>query len=194
MGHRQPIPPQGSRAETAWLASPLVEVAARDASPADVDLLVELYRELEAEQAALRPLWPLADGLDEPVADALAAAIADNETTLLLGTIDGQVFGFLLAGPEPLLVQAGGALVGTIRLIYTQPTARGVGVGAAMMADVMERMRAKGLYLFDARVSPGHRSAKNFFEANGFSARLIIMHHSDRAEERSEESGDGSDE
>jgi hypothetical protein len=29
-------------------------------------------------------------------------------------------------------------------------------------------------------VSPGHRYAKNFFESNGFSARLIVMHHNDR--------------
>jgi hypothetical protein len=26
-------------------------------------------------------------------------------------------------------------------------------------------------------VSPGHRIAKNFFEANGFKARHIVMHH-----------------
>jgi hypothetical protein len=39
--------------------------------------------------------------------------------------------------------------------------------------------RALGIRLFDARVLPGHRLAKNFFEAGGFSARLIIMHHVD---------------
>ena len=32
---------------------------------------------------------------------------------------------------------------------------------------------------FDVRVLPGHRLAKNFFEANGFSARLIVMHRDD---------------
>ena len=156
-----------------------MEVAARDATPADIGMLVALYRELEAEQAALRPLWPLADGLDEPVAEAFSTAIADEEVTILVGTIDGHPFGFLLARPEPLLAQAQGARVGTIMLIYTQPVARGVGVGAAMMDDVMARMRAMGLSRFDARVSPGHRDAKNFFEAHGFSARLIVMHHSD---------------
>jgi len=51
------------------------------------------------------------------------------------------------------------------------------------MAAAMASMRAEGLRLFDARVSPGHRAAKNFFEAHGFSARLIVMHHADGIEE-----------
>jgi L-amino acid N-acyltransferase YncA len=161
-----------------------VEIAARDAGKEDIEVLVELYRELEVEQAALRPLWPLADGLDEPVAAHFAAGIEDGETLVLIGTIDGQPLGFLYARPEPLLVQAGGARVGTVRIIHTHHGARGVGVGSAMMALALERMRATGLHWFDARVSPGHRSAKNFFEANGFSARLIVMHHSDLEEEQ----------
>lgn len=156
-----------------------MEISVRDAGPDDVDVLVALYRELEAEQAALRPLWPLADGLDEPVAESLAAAIGDGEVTVLVGMIDGHPLGFLYASAEPLLAQAGGAQVGTVRLIYTDPAARGVGVGAAMMELALGRMREAGLHWFDARVSPGHRSAKNFFEAHGFSARLIVMHHSD---------------
>ena len=44
----------------------------------------------------------------------------------------------------------------------------------------MDDYRAMGHHLFDAHVLPGHRLAKNFFEAGGFSARTIVMHHSDR--------------
>jgi hypothetical protein len=48
-----------------------------------------------------------------------------------------------------------------------------------MIQIVLAEFRASGHRLFDARVSPGHRLAKNFFESNGFSARLIVMHHAD---------------
>jgi hypothetical protein len=40
-------------------------------------------------------------------------------------------------------------------------------------------LRDKGITKFDAHVLPGHRMAKNFFEAGGFAARSIIMHHDD---------------
>ena len=29
----------------------------------------------------------------------------------------------------------------------------------------------------DAMALPGHRSAKNFFEESGFTARKLVMHH-----------------
>lgn len=156
-----------------------MQVTARDAVEADVPLLVRLYRGLAIEQAALRPMWPLADGLDEPIEDSFHAALADDASEVLIGSIDGVPFGFLLARVERLLTQANGEPVGTIRLIYTEEPARGVGVGAAMVEEVLTRLRGRGLRWFDARVSPGHRNAKNFFEAHGFSARLIVMHHDD---------------
>ncbi len=159
-----------------------MQITVREAVANDVDSLVAMYQALEAEQAALRPLWPLADGLDEPVADSMHAAIEEEQTIVLIASIDDVPLGFLLASPQPLLNQAGGRQVGTVRLIFTEPEARGVGVGAAMMEVAMERMRAEGMTLFDARVSPGHRNAKNFFEAHGFSARLIIMHHADESQ------------
>ena len=44
---------------------------------------------------------------------------------------------------------------------------------------VLDALRRQGLVRFDAHVLPGHRLAKNFFEAGGFSARSIVMHHDD---------------
>lgn len=152
----------------------------RPATEDDIPELVRLYRELAAEQAALRPLWPWADGLDEPIAESLASLLTDDDSLVYLGEIDEVPLGFCWARSEPLLVQAEGARVGVVRLIYTEPEARGVGVGEAMIEPILATLRARGHSLFDARVSPGHRHAKNFFESNGFAARLIVMHHNDR--------------
>ena len=159
-----------------------MNVSARPASAEDLDDLTALYRDLATEQAELRPLWPLADGLDEPVEVSFRSVLDDPRTVLLIGTINDVPVGLLWARPEPLLAQAAGEEVATIRLIYTQPEARGVGVGEAMMAAAMATLRSAGFRYFDARVSPGHRLAKNFFESNGFKARLILMHRDDDAD------------
>lgn len=156
-----------------------MHVTSRTATSDDVGTVIEMYRALADEQEALRPLWPLADGLAEPATAALEDILADDQSVLLIGEIDGYPLGFLWARVEPLLPQAGGEEVGVIRLIFTDPEARGVGVGDAMITQVLAELRRRGLRYFDARVSPGHRHAKNFFESNGFSARLIVMHHAD---------------
>jgi ribosomal protein S18 acetylase RimI-like enzyme len=156
-----------------------MRVVARPATHADLPDLVRLYRGLEEEMVGLHKMWPLADGLPEPVEESLAAAVDDPGTHLLVGEIEGTVFGFLLARAEPLLPQAGGERVGVIRLIYVEPDAREVAVGEAMREAVMDTFRAEGIKKFDAHVLPGHRLAKNFFEAGGFSARSIVMHHDD---------------
>jgi GNAT superfamily N-acetyltransferase len=78
-----------------------------------------------------------------------------------------------------MLERAGGAQIGRIRLIYTEPEARGVGVGHEMLESALEQLRALGISRFDAPVGPGQREAKNFFEGHQFAARSIIMHSSD---------------
>ena len=69
--------------------------------------------------------------------------------------------------------------MGSIRLVFVEEEARQVAVGEAMRDMAMDLLRERGITKFDAHVLPGHRLAKNFFEAGGFSARSIIMHHDD---------------
>lgn len=156
-----------------------LEVAARPAGPEDLGELVRLYRLLEAEMEELRGLWKEADGLPEPIEGALAAAVQDPDVLVYVGTADGVPFGFILGHGRDLLPQATGERIATIKLVFTEEPARGVGVGEVMRDTVMAEFRSQGYRLFDAHVLPGHRLAKNFFEAGGFSARFIIMHHGD---------------
>lgn len=161
-----------------------MKLEVRSARSDDVPALVELYRRLEDEMTALHPMWPLADGLSEPVEKTLEELVEDPESQLVLGSVEGVPFGFLYARIEILLPQAGGDLIGSIRLVFTDPGAREIGLAEAMRDNVMDRFRRRGISKFDAHVLPGHRLAKNFFEAGGFSARSIVMHHDDRPPER----------
>lgn len=156
-----------------------MKISARPATPDDIAVLLAMYRRLEDEMAALHPMWPLADALSEPAEASLAAAVADEATWLLVGEVEGVPMGFLMARVDKLLPQGRSEEMGVIRLVFTAPEAREVGVAEIMRDRVMEEMRRRGITKFDAHVLPGHRLAKNFFEAGGFSARSIVMHHDD---------------
>ena len=155
------------------------EIAARPATADDLDTLVHLYRLLEEEMEALRGLWREADGLPEPVEQALSDAVADPDVLVYIGTAEDVAFGFIMGESLPMLPQADGERIATIKLVFTEEPAREVGVGEAMRDIIMEEFRKSGHRLFDAHVLPGHRLAKNFFEAGGFSARFILMNHQD---------------
>ncbi|MFQ5554820.1 MAG: GNAT family N-acetyltransferase [Acidimicrobiia bacterium] len=150
----------------------------------DLGLIAALYDALETEQTALRPTWRLADGLPGPIAPSLADILLDEDSVLVLGLLDEVPLGFAWGRSEPLLPQAGGRNIAVVRLIHTDIEARGVGIGAAMLEHVMRHFEHRGITLFDARVSPGHRDAKNFFESHGFKARLIVMNHDHEPSEK----------
>lgn len=154
-------------------------VRARLAGPADIEVLETLYRGLAVEMTGLHGMWPLADGLDEPVSETLRQALDAPDTEVIIGEIDGYPFGFLIARIERLLTHVGDEEIGVLRLIYVDEDAREVAVGEAMRDIAMDLFRERGITKFDAHVLPGHRLAKNFFEAGGFSARSIVMHHDD---------------
>jgi ribosomal protein S18 acetylase RimI-like enzyme len=156
-----------------------LSIVARLADPDDIPSLVRLYRGLEDEMTELHPMWPLADGLREPVESEFLRLVEDREAIVAIGEIDGYPFGFVVARVEGMLPQANGDRVGSIRLVYVEQEAREVALGETMRDYVMDLLRQRGITRFDAHVLPGHRLAKNFFEAGGFSARSIIMHHDD---------------
>ena len=156
-----------------------MEITVRPAVNADIFRLVSLYKDMEAEQVQRKPIWALTDGLDERFDMSLFHAVSADESWVLVGEIDGVTVGLLWATLEEMLDRADGARIGRIRLIYTEPDARGVGVGHAMLETMLGELRALGIRHFDAPVGPGQRAAKNFFEAHEFAARSIIMHHTD---------------
>lgn len=156
-----------------------MEISVRPAANADIFRLVALYGEMEREQTERKPIWALTDGLDERFDMSLFHAISADDSWVLVGEIDDVIVGFAWATLESMLERAGGLHIGRIRLIYTEPEARGVGVGHDMLEAVLADFRSLGVSHFDAPVGPGQRAAKNFFEAHGFAARSIIMHHAD---------------
>ena len=151
-------------------------ITVRRATKDDLSELVRMYRRLDEEMADLHEMWPVADGVDEPIEESLGTRLESESWYVYLGTIDEVPLGFLAAHLGPLLVQAGREQVGIIELIYTEPEARDIGIAEAMLDAALADLAELGAERFDAPVLPGHRRAKNFFERTGFSARSITMH------------------
>jgi L-amino acid N-acyltransferase YncA len=157
-----------------------MEIRQRQASADDLARIVELYGPAEAEQVALREPWGVSDGFAAPQLQTLHAILDDPDAHLLVGSIDDVTVGFAYGTIEELLPQAGGEQIGVVRMIYVEDEARTVGVGEMMLDGLMDWFQSRGVSRFDAIVSPGHRLAKNFFEAAGFKARRITMYRHDK--------------
>jgi len=151
--------------------------AARLATASDIPELSRLYGRLRADMEAQKPIWHLVDGLAEPVDAAFAEGLGADDVAVFVGTWDGVPAGFVLVRDLAMLPQAGGARRGLIDLVYVEPEAREVGVGEALLDAALGWLSDRGIRLYDARVLPGLREPKNFFEGAGFSARSILMHH-----------------
>ncbi len=150
---------------------------ARLATRTDVARLAELARAAIAELAPTRggAVWKAREARPEPLEQNLAAALADPCVRLLAGTIDDVIVGYAAVRIEDL---RDGTRLGVVDDIYVEAEARGVGLGEAMMKDLVAWCIDQGCFGMDAMALPGHRSTKNFFEESGFTARQLVMHHS----------------
>jgi GNAT superfamily N-acetyltransferase len=148
----------------------------RPASADDIPRVVELAALMRAELAAMRggAIWLERDAWPEPLADAYRALLAREDARLFVGTIDDVVVGFSAVVVETL---RSGARLGVVTDLFVELAAREVGVGEALADSLVDHCRTAGCVGVDATALPGHRAAKNFFEAHGFTARALTMHH-----------------
>lgn len=150
---------------------------ARAAVEGDLDALEALVRRATTEARAQRggPVWSQREAHPEPVRAGLQAAIsgADPDARLVVGTVDDTVVGYGWARLETL--HDGNRLL-AISDLFTEPEARAIGVGEAMMGWLEAEARAAGAIGIDALALPGDRHTKNFFETFGLTARAIVVH------------------
>jgi GNAT superfamily N-acetyltransferase len=148
---------------------------ARLASPADLAVLAALCRAAHDELAPTRggEVFLAYEGRAEPYEQGLAAELDDPERIVLAGLIDEAIIGFASAS---LVDLRDGTRLAVIGDLFVEPGAREVGVGEALMDALLAWSRTKGCAGVDATALPGNRHTKNFFETNGFTARLLVMH------------------
>ena len=152
--------------------------ATRPATRGDALQCAELCRNALDEVAALRhgtlslrhEVGLAAKALLKP--GGLERLIADRRRLVLMGTIDGVPVGVGLGRIDG----EGQRTIGVVDGLYVAQGARGGGVGAALLGGLVDFFEHGGCQGVDVAVLPGDRSTKQFFEAGGFSARLIVMY------------------
>jgi hypothetical protein len=148
----------------------------RPARPDDLARVAELSRELFTELVPLRggDLWAARDARPEPIESSFAPLLDDPDACVLVGTIDDVIVGFGV-----LLVEAlpTGVNLGRITELFVEIPARSVGVGEAISDQLVAFAAERDCVGVDALALPGHRDTKNFFEEQGFTARMLVMHH-----------------
>jgi GNAT superfamily N-acetyltransferase len=92
-----------------------------------------------------------------------------GETRVILGEIVGY-------GTCRLLKLSDGERLGSVQDLYVVPLARRNGVGRAMADQMANWCALEGCIGIDASALPGSRAVKSFFEAEGYKARVLVMH------------------
>ena len=152
-----------------------MEVSARAATPADLDILAELATHAVEELTPNRggEVWRRQRARTLPPRPSLAEDLADEHGAISVGTIDDVVVGYGVIRTEEL---RDASILAVISDLYTLPDARGVGVGEAVMDDLLAWAREQGCFGVDSLALPGDRHTKNFFESFGLVARAIVVH------------------
>jgi len=100
------------------------------------------------------------------------SAFSDSSTEVFVGTIDEVIVGF---GVIKLGNLEDGTAHASIKALYVEEAARSIGVGEAMMEEMLVCAASHRAEAVDAVALPGDRATKNFFETHGLVARAIIV-------------------
>jgi len=143
----------------------------------DVGRLADLYEAAEAELANMRGGHVLLglSGRPTPVTASFLEQLGDPARGLVVGSLGADVVGYGSCRTYDLLGPDAERL-GSIDELYVLPDARRHGVGRALAASLLDWCQARGCIGVDASALPGSRAVKSFFENEGFTARVLVMH------------------
>jgi ribosomal protein S18 acetylase RimI-like enzyme len=156
--------------------------SARPAQPDDLPAIVALGTRARDELRPFRggELWANREAVREPLTSSYGRMYDLPTVRFVVGLLDDVVLGFGLGELEDL---ADGRPLGRISEIFVDAEARGVGLGEAIVGELLGWFDAHDCVGVDAVALPGHRQAKNFFEGHGFVARLLVMHHRSQSDD-----------
>jgi len=150
--------------------------SARPARQDDVQRLAAMYSDATDELLPMRGGRVLI-GLNQreaPLDKSFVAQLEDPRQFVVVAVLgDDDVVGY---GTCRTLELPEKERVGSIEDLYVVPAARRHGAGRAMAALLVRWCSSEGCTGVDADALPGSRAVKSFFEGEGFTARLLVMH------------------
>lgn len=152
----------------------MTEEGVRQAEERDIARCADLLREARRASAGVRgapALWgSAAIGEDE-----IRGWLSNPSCAVLVGLFDEEVVG-VAAGRRGPARSGTRDLACSIDCCYVEEGARGVGVGTALVEELVEQFTRWGCTEVDAVALPGDRATKQLYERSGFKARLLTLH------------------
>ena len=154
-----------------------MEGVARAATTADRDVVADLATLAIEELTPHRggAMWRRESARPIPTGPSIDADLDEGTTHVVVGTIDEVPVGYAVVRATEL---ADGSSIGRITDLFTLEGARGVGVGEAMMDELLRWSDEHDCIGVDSVALPGDRHTKNFFESFGLVARALVVHRS----------------
>jgi GNAT superfamily N-acetyltransferase len=150
--------------------------SARPARQDDVERLAWMYADAFSELSPMRGGRVLI-GLnhrDAPLERSFVDQLEDPRQFVVVAVLEGD--GVVGYGTCRTLELPEKERVGSIEDLYVTPVARRRGAGRAMAELLVRWCSSEGCLGVDASALPGSRAVKSFFEEEGFTARLLVMH------------------
>lgn len=145
----------------------MIEARIRSLDGGDLQLIAPLRSDarsaVSSERGGAALLADLASSDDDSGSDVAWCA-----------TLDDVPIGHLVAR----VAGVGDARVVTIRELWVDPEARGIGAGEGLVSAALAWALAEEAMAIDAYALPGSRETKNLFERLGLTARLLTVRRS----------------
>jgi GNAT superfamily N-acetyltransferase len=149
-------------------------VTVERAHEADIDRLVELETGLFVEDAGVHdefadPTWPMREGADD-----FRSLLGSDDSVVLAARADDGIVGFLAGYRTSSSPSRQPMTFGVLRSIYVDKTARGGGVGRALVTEFVEWARSGGCaeVVVDSYVK--NAGAQRLYESSGFVAQSVL--------------------
>jgi len=140
----------------------------RDAVPADLEHVTEIYRDSVENGVASYELTPPSLG---EMAERFSALTNLNYPYIVAEAPDGGVLGYAYAGAY----RSRPAYRWTVEdSVYLAPAARGQGVGRALLGDLVNRCTVLGFRQMVAVIGGGHEPSIRMHEALGFTHTGVL--------------------
>jgi ribosomal protein S18 acetylase RimI-like enzyme len=134
----------------------------RDATSDDAATVIELWREFEAEVP--EPAWR--DDEAETRQRKLERTIGTD--IVLLAEQDARPIGLAVADTK-------GERVGFLHILYVRPSARQLGVAAALVRATADRLRAQGRDMLELEVLASNERARSVYDRWGFEPAELTL-------------------
>jgi ribosomal protein S18 acetylase RimI-like enzyme len=135
----------------------------REAVLADAEVIVQLIGELAAHGNDHSPL----------TAAYLADYLGVRHNTILLAERDQQVVGLLAYSLRPNLYHAADGCL--IEELIVRSTARGQGIGSALLTETLNRAKAHGCAEISVSTMPDNQAAIRLYRVHGLTEEVVLL-------------------